>query len=168
MDGICEISMKEGYCMDNIDERISYLEGLADGMDLFNDKKEGKFYSELINILSDVNHSMEHMTNRLTELEEYVEAIDEDLNDIEWDYYEDEDDDDQDQDYFEQIEEDVVNDEDNEYYQVVCPSCHESVMVKENVLENNQISEIVCPNCKEVLIVDDYDHSNERNPQFHN
>jgi len=139
--------------MDSIQERISYIEGLAEGSDFYQNSKEGKIFSEIIRVLTDLNDSLQHTTSRLTELEDYVEAIDEDLNDIEWDFYED-------------IDDDYLNDEENDeetiteeknFYQVECPSCHETVMIDQDLLGEDQVAEIVCPNCNEVIIIDD-DH----------
>ncbi len=78
--------------METIHERISYIKGIAEGIDFYNNSKEGKIYSEMIQVITDLNRTLENTTSRLLELEEYVEAIDEDLNDVEWDFYEEEDD----------------------------------------------------------------------------
>lgn len=160
--------------MDRIQERISYIEGLAEGLDMLQNKKEGKFYSEVINILSSLNKTLQNVEARLHELEEYVEAIDEDLNDIEWDYYEGDDDDDfefDDSDDYslldsdEYIIEDIYNEDDDEeivedltnedgYYQVICPSCNETVLIDHSLFETSNLEEVMCPNCHEILIID--------------
>jgi len=138
--------------MDRLQERIAYMEGLADGLDLFDNKKEGKFYSELIGVITELNQTLIHTTDRLSELEEYVEAIDEDLNDIEWDYYEDDDE------LLELDEEDFELDDDNDeetitYYEVECPTCKETIMVDRDLANNS--SEIECPSCQEMFIIED-------------
>lgn len=148
--------------MDKLDQRISYIEGLADGMDLFQDK-EGRFYQELIHIISDLNHSIQNIGDRLTELEEYVEAVDEDLNDLEWDYYEGDEQFDGDIDSYEMEDDDLLDEEDlydelvadDEIYHLICPACHETVVVGHDVFASNKVEQIVCPYCHEVLIIED-------------
>lgn len=154
--------MKEGKRMDKLDHRISYIEGLADGMELFQDK-EGKFYQELIYVISDLNSSIQNIGVRLTELEEYVEAIDEDLNDLEWDYYEDDEQFDEDIDYYEMEDDDLLDEEDlydelvaeDGVYHLLCPVCHETVIVEQDLFESNNVEQIICPHCQEVLIIED-------------
>lgn len=143
--------------MDNIKQQISYIEGLIEGLDLYDNKREGKVYDQLVNILYDFSETIEHLNNRVAELEEYVEAIDEDLNDIEWDYYEDDEFDDDIDDYYFDENEDEDDDEDDIFYRVVCPNCNETVMVDSDVFESDEPEEIVCPNCNEVLIIDSDD-----------
>lgn len=149
--------------MDKIRDRISYIEGLAEGLDLYENKREGKFYHEVIGILTDMNQTIVHIDSRLSELEEYVEAIDEDLNDIEWDYYEDGPED------FDEIYEMEDNDqventadeiEVTDFYQVICPNCQETVLVNHEALDDNYVDEVLCPNCQEVLIIDTEDLHN--------
>ncbi|MFV9510803.1 CD1247 N-terminal domain-containing protein [Tepidibacillus sp. LV47] len=139
--------------MDRIQERISYLQGLAEGLDLFQNKKEGKFLQELIDVITELNENLQHTTNRLTELEEYVEAIDDDLNDLEVDYYDEPD--------FDVIDEedtethDEEEDDDIQYFEVECPSCHELIMVDQDLFEDEGPTNVVCPNCEHVFILND-------------
>ncbi|MFX0559254.1 CD1247 N-terminal domain-containing protein [Tepidibacillus infernus] len=145
--------------MSNIQERIAYLEGLAEGLEMYQNKKEGKFFEEIVGIMTEMNQTLQHFMDRLSELEEYVEAIDEDLNDLEWDFYED-DEDLEDDELEEGIDDEllVMEDDQNEgYYQVECPTCHETVMIDHHLLEHDEPTEVVCPNCNEVIIIDDED-----------
>lgn len=156
------------YLMDDIQERLSYLHGLAEGLELYQNKKEGKFFQELMVLITEMNDELSHSKARLSELEEYVEAIDEDLNDIEIDYYGDplyDDEFDEYDDYDDELltnedlidEEDDIELEDDEIFeQVECPSCHEIVLVNTD-LDEDEIGEVVCPHCHELFIVDNED-----------
>ncbi|TCS84022.1 CD1247 N-terminal domain-containing protein [Tepidibacillus fermentans] len=141
--------------MNRIQERISYLEGLAEGLDLYKNKPEGKFLEELMAVIKELNETLQHTTNRLAELEEYVEVIDEDLNDLEVDYYNEPDFDDIDD------EDDEIDDEEIDdgiqYFEVECPSCHELIMVDQDFFEGEGPTDIVCPNCDHVFILNDED-----------
>jgi len=133
--------------MDRIQEKVSYMAGLAEGLELYQNKKEGKFLEELMNVISEMNEIMQHMARRLSELEEYVEAIDEDLNDLEVDYYDEFDLDDID-------DEEVIDVDDGiQYYEIECPSCHELIMVDQDLFEDKDPSEVVCPNCGNVFVL---------------
>lgn len=144
--------------MRRIQERISYIEGFAEGLDLHN-KKEGKLFDEFISILSELNQELEHTSNRLSELEEYVEAIDEDLNEIEWDYYEEDYDDDEEIEEVTEfdLEEDGEGENNLNFFQLECPSCHEDIMIDQDLLANEDAEEIVCPSCQQMLIIDNED-----------
>ncbi|OEF95507.1 hypothetical protein BHF71_04765 [Vulcanibacillus modesticaldus] len=138
--------------MDRISERISYLEGLADGLDIY-DRKEGKVFEEIIGILSDLNNSLKITKDRIIDLEDYINIMDEDLNELENDYYEYDD-------FEEDYDDDVEIDEDDVgigYYRVECPNCHDTIMVDHELFEYDEPTEVVCPNCHESIIIDSDD-----------
>ena len=129
------------------------MAGLAEGLELYHNKREGKFFEELMGVISEMNETLQHTLNRLTELEEYVEAIDEDLNDLEIDYY-----DEFDLDDFDEDDEDVLLDDSEDgiqYFEVECPSCREHIMVDQDLFEEPGPSDVVCPNCDHVFLLND-------------
>ncbi len=69
--------------MTYISERIAYVKGLAEGMELSTSSREGKILHELISLLDDMSQEHKQIHLRQTELEEYVETVDEDLNEVE-------------------------------------------------------------------------------------
>lgn len=132
-----------------LSERISYIRGLADGLDLDNDKKEVKVLNAIIELLDDMALAVESTEELYDELAEQVDAIDEDLTYLEEDFYDDCDccdccDDDDDCDCC-----DCYDDE--AYYEVTCGKCEEQICVSEDVLLEG---EITCPNCGELLEFD--------------
>ena len=64
-----------------ITERIAYIKGLAEGLDLDKDSKEGKLFGAIIEALEDI-------ALEVTDLTERVDMIDCDLADVE-DYIDD-------------------------------------------------------------------------------
>lgn len=64
-------------------ERIAYLRGLADGLDVREKSAEGKLLMEIVGILDEMEGQFRELHKRLEETEDYVEAIDEDLEDLE-------------------------------------------------------------------------------------
>jgi hypothetical protein len=74
--------------MDEIINKLSYIQGLADGYDLDVDKKENRLLLELIDLVAEMAETVKYQQD---ELNEYVDLIEEDLTDLE-DYVYDEDD----------------------------------------------------------------------------
>lgn len=127
--------------MENIREKVSYLKGLSDGLGINHETKEGKIILALIDLVDDMSLQLEDMDDRTSELEEYIEAIDEDLADVEEDIYEDDDED--------CDEDDDMDDEG--FIEVECPHCREVVYLDEEMFQDED-EEILCPNCGEPII----------------
>lgn len=69
--------------MSNLSERASYLKGLADGMNLNPEKIANRLLLEVINLLSDTAAALDELRMDHEVLEDLVEAIDEDVTDLE-------------------------------------------------------------------------------------
>lgn len=80
--------------MDFLYEKIAYLNGLLDGMDIDkNGSKEGKALLLVSEILEDIVSIVEDLDVEQEEMEDYVSAIDEDLSSIENEIFDELDDD---------------------------------------------------------------------------
>lgn len=79
--------------MDFLYEKIAYLNGLLDGMDIEKESKEGKALVIVSEILEDIVSIVEDLDVEQEEMEDYVTAIDEDLSSIENEIFDDLDDD---------------------------------------------------------------------------
>ncbi|MCQ2458459.1 MAG: phage terminase large subunit family protein [Clostridia bacterium] len=77
--------------MSKLTDRISYLQGLAEGMKLNPDKDSHKLILEMLDVLGDVGAELEAQQEAHDELDEYVMSIDEDLADLEAELYDDDD-----------------------------------------------------------------------------
>ena len=130
-------------------EKVSYLKGLMDGLELDESTKEGKVIALMADILQDVALHLEDVQDQIDEIVEVVDAIDEDLGDIEEDVYGDPDDEDYDD--FDGEDEDFGFDDDDDLYEVCCPTCGDSICLDEGMLEEGSMS---CPNCGELLEFD--------------
>ena len=114
-----------------ISEKVAYLKGLAEGLDLDTEKsKEGKLISVMIGILEEVGLSLEDMEENALNLGEEIDALSDDLADVESIVYDEEEDDD---------------DEDEEDgFEVECPNCDEPLFIGDDELAEGVV---VCPNC---------------------
>ena len=129
-----------------ITEKVAYLKGLAEGMELDTDKKMGKLLAAVIDVLDDMALELADIRDEQSELAEGLDAVSDDLEDVEdvvFDEFDDEDDSD------EYYEDDL--DEDEACYATTCPTCEETIYFDESVLEDG---EVVCPNCGEKLEFD--------------
>lgn len=88
--------------MDYLYEKISYLKGLADGLGIDENSKEGKLLLNIVDVLDDFAEAIEDIVVEQEEIGEYVDYIDEDLADVEEDIYGDFDE-------FDEFDEDLDN-----------------------------------------------------------
>ena len=80
-------------------EKVAYMKGLAEGLSLDTKTKEGKLLTVMMDILEDMALELEDLYEAQVELEEGLDAVSDDLSDVETYIYEmdgeyDEDDDD--------------------------------------------------------------------------
>ena len=131
-----------------ITEKVAYLKGLADGLNLDKDSKEGKLFAAIIDVLDDMALEIEDMQEVQMELSEGLDAVSDDLEDVEDIVYEDWDEDYEDD---EDEDEDEEEEETEDCYATTCPTCEEEIFFDEGILEEG---EVICPNCGERLEFD--------------
>ena len=116
-----------------ISEKVAYLKGLAEGLNLDVDKsKEGKLISVMIGILEEIGLSIEDLEENALALGEEIDVLSDDLADVE----------------------SVVFDEDGDdgdYFEVECPNCEESILIDDEALA---AGEVQCPNCETRFALD--------------
>lgn len=138
--------------MSDFKSKISYLKGLADGMEL-SDSKEKKLMLEIINVLMEMGEALDELEDTVIDNQEYLESIDEDLGELEEDFYSDDDDEweEDDEEYYDDDDEEDYVFDDDDFLEVECPECHETVYIDENLVGSDGKAE--CPNCKVILDV---------------
>ena len=127
-----------------ISEKVAYLKGLAEGLNLDTEKsKEGKLISVMIGILEEVGMSIEDLEDTAAALGEEIDAISDDLSDVE-------------QVVFDEDEED-----DGDCFEVECPSCEEPLLIDDEALAEGVVE---CPGCGQKFaleLVDDAEDEDE-------
>ena len=123
--------------MFDLSEKVSYLRGLAEGMEMKDDHNEGKLFHTIIDLLDDMAQAIAELETAQAETEEYVETLDEDLADVEYAVFDDDDDD------------DLYDDAHTHYIELECPHCQETVYFDEDIFEDDE--DILCPSCNEVI-----------------
>ncbi len=134
-------------------DKISYLKGLLAGMDIDPASKEGKAFNAICDALEAMQQYTEELEDRIMELEELCDILDEDLGDIEELLIEDDDVCDCDDCDCDCCGADSMIDDfdEEEQYETVCPTCGMCIVLDEGTLEEG---ETVCPNCGEELEFD--------------
>ena len=118
-----------------ISEKVAYLKGLAEGLDLDTQKsKEGKLISVMIDILEEVALSIEDLEENDLDLGEEIDVLSDDLADVEDAVFGEEDED---------FEED--------FFEVECPNCEEPIIIDDEALAEGVVQ---CPNCEEKFSLD--------------
>ena len=125
-------------------EKVAYLKGLAEGLDLDKDTKEAKLFDAIFDILEDMALTVSDIDEDLSACEDLVDAIDEDLDELE-EYIFCEDDD------CDCFDDDCCCCDDDELYEVECPLCGEEILLDEEMLDEEVIE---CPGCGEKLELD--------------
>lgn len=118
--------------MRDLKSRVTYLQGLAEGLGIDEATKEGKILTEIIHVLWDLADSVEDVLVGQDELEEYIEDVDHDLACLEDEVYEDPD-----------AEQTVV--------EFTCPKCGEVISFAGGDVDDMDNIEVICPNCGELV-----------------
>ena len=129
-------------------EKVSYLKGLMDGLDIDGTSKEGKVLVQMAAILDEMADSIEGIQDEVNEITELVDILDQDLGDVEDALCGDDEDEcgcgceDDDEE---------LDMDDDELYEVTCPSCGDTICLNEDMLAEGSME---CPNCGENLEFD--------------
>ena len=133
-----------------ISEKVAYLKGLMEGMNLSADSNEGKLFRAIVDVLDEIALEVEDLTDEVMKLGDGLDVISDDLSDVE-DVIFDEDDFD---DYDDEDDEDEDEDDEEECYATTCPECEEEIFFDDSVLEDGKVE---CPNCGATLEFDPAD-----------
>ena len=158
-------------------EKAAYLKGLAEGLGIDKESKEGKLWGALNDLLSDMAHEIEDLQDSNLDFAEALDDISEDLTYLEeltcdldvpdFDNMDELDEtcsgdcaacggicgiDDEDEDDDDDEDDETEGDEELIYdgvmYDVTCPVCGEELTVSEETLEEGSVT---CPGCGEIL-----------------
>ena len=145
-------------------EKVAYLKGLAEGLELDGESKNGRMIKGILEVLESMAEVVDELQEDTENISDYVEDLDEDLGDVEEFVYgkksmscpscnhkhkaHDKADEDDEIDLY---DDDVELDEPVE---IKCPMCGDDIVIELDVLLDNDV--IVCPNCnKKLTVIDD-------------
>lgn len=126
--------------MGSLRERIAYVRGLIEGAELSdNGALTRDILDRMLDIFDAVADDVDDLELSRREVEEYLEAIDADLGDLE------------DEVLGTDYEESEEDDDDANFVEMQCPGCNAAVYFEEDFLFDDADEEVACPECGEVL-----------------
>ena len=135
--------------MSKLTDRITYLKGMAAGMKLNMDKDANKLLMEMLALMGEMAEEMAAMAGAQSDLNEYVESIDDDLADLEETLFGDsgeEDDVEADEDAEDEDELDEEADvEVDDLILYACPHCGHELEFRTDDVDFDE--DYPCPNC---------------------
>ena len=146
--------------MSRLSDKISYLQGLAEGLKLNKEDDTNRLLLSMLDTIRELGDAYEALAESHGELSSYVDSIDEDLSDLEDIVYDDEENNEGDED-----EEDDEDDEDEEgpsgaafgSSQILyeCPHCHTTIEIDPDSPDFDE--KALCPACHKELFPETLD-----------
>lgn len=121
--------------MSYLTEKMAYIGGLAEGLDIDETTKEGKLLMAIVEAIADIADEIDEIEEYQDEIQAQLDEVDEDLDALEGYVYDDEDEFD-----------------DDDEFGVECPSCGDMIYLDADTLEN--CDKITCPACNEEIEIE--------------
>lgn len=119
--------------MKAISEKVSYLQGLAEGLNFADGNPQGRIVGGILEILDEMAGALSALRCDIESIKDYVESLDEDLCDL---------------------EESILQAE-REIVEFECPACGEELYCEADLFSDEDVLEITCPNCNDVIYIND-------------
>lgn len=113
--------------MENVEGKVSYLQGMAKGLNLDEQTTEGKMLLNMMEVLDSMAQEIQELKLAQHDLESYIEHMDTDLQ---------------------QLENTVFEVEDMELLQFECPHCNAEIFFEPRQLNDDQ--NCACPVCGKI------------------
>jgi predicted Zn finger-like uncharacterized protein len=120
--------------MGNVQGKVSYLQGLAKGLNFNSQSVEGKLLLNMVEVLDSVAKELQDIQLVQKDLEDYVDNMDEDL---------------------EHLENIVYEDNDNGLLHLECPNCNAEIVFETAELGEDNTVEVTCPTCGSIIYEED-------------
>jgi len=124
----------------DINEKVSYLQGLCEGLNVSDGNPQGKIITGILGVLDDISGILVDMRSEFNIVKEYIESIDDDLFELEENFK-----------------------QDKNVVELTCDNCGEELCFDADLVEDDDVIEIICPRCNEVVFINDgsfdYDYS---------
>ena len=135
--------------MGYLSERINYIKGLADGLELGTDSKEAKILAALIELIDDMAFSIESLEEEQDIINDDLDDLDEAVGELEECVYD---------------ECPCCDDECDccpyEFEPVECPACGAEIELDDDILDD-ECASFICPSCGEKIFIDWTDEDEE-------
>lgn len=119
--------------MKDISEKVSYLQGLSEGLNFSDGNPQGRIVAGILEVLEQMADNLSTIRCEVEGIKDYVESLDGDLCDL---------------------EENVLH-ANKEVVEFECPACGEELYFEAELLNDEDVLEITCPNCNDVIYIND-------------
>lgn len=126
--------------MQDITEKVSYLQGLSEGLNISEGSPQGKIISGILGVLNEIADEINGINREISFMRDYIESVDDDLLELE------------------------QSTADDEFMELECRNCGEPLYVESDILDDEDVIEIICPNCNEVICINDGSFDHEHMP----
>lgn len=123
--------------MSYISEKVAYLDGLAEGLGI-EDDKHGKLLRGIIDALGAIAEELEEQNESLDDLSDCVDELYDEIDELDECVYGEDDDED--------------DDDEDDFLEVVCPACGETIYFDEEMLDSED--GLICPSCNEPVDIE--------------
>ncbi len=120
--------------MSEISNRAAYLKGLADGLKLNTESAEGQLIDGILNLLGEMAEELEMLDSEQAFLADKIDEVEEVIDMVADEVY--------------------ADDEDVEFYTLVCESCGAEIDVTGDDLDDIADGVFACPECGEIIELD--------------
>lgn len=120
-------------------EKMSYLKGFIDALDIQKDTKEWKVIEQMTSVMDEMVVYIEDLQNQVDELSELCENLDEDLGEVEQELFSTDGLDDDDLDDYDDDDLNEGFEDDNQLYETTCPTCGRTIILDESMLEEGGV-----------------------------
>lgn len=137
--------------MSYVKEKVSYLRGLFDGLEL-EESSQTKLFNAMIDVMDSIADAIDDNEATIDELDECISDIYDSLEEVEEDFYgllneldeldemDDEEDDDNDEFPFDE----------DDFIEVQCPNCDDIIYFDQEMLSSKE--DLICPSCNKNII----------------
>ena len=122
--------------MSYLTEKMAYITGLAEGLEIDETTKEGKLLVAIVEALADMADEIAEIEEIQDETQAQLDEVDEDLDALEGYVYDDEDEFD-----------------DDDEFGIECPNCNDMIYLDPETLASCG-DKIVCPSCNEEIEIE--------------
>ena len=153
-----------------LNKKAAYLQGLVDGLGIDDTTKEGKIIKAMSALLGEMAEVIESVDEDLSRAYDQINDLNDELEDLEADLYEEDEDgesedaEDEDTDGDDDAKDDDIASE--PFYEVACPNCGETVYVSEDDLDAGEANCAHCGVTFEVALEGDEDEAKDAPVQY--
>ena len=137
----------------SVTKRVTYLKGLAEGLNLGSDTKEEKLLQIIIEVLEEMAVEIEELSENVTAIDDDMSVLVEDMQELEEIFFDEEESScscasPNVVDEISAQNEPNVKDTGPQFYGLNCPTCQSEINIEASALRQGVIN---CPSCKERL-----------------